>query len=92
MLYNDNSSTRETLLIPYRYRYDRQCASKESQMSRRESDGRIVLLKVGNATGGKARGGEMGKSSTTTYYNIFKETLSVLRDRRNNGNEIRENT
>lgn len=60
MLYNDKSSTRETLLFPVIYRYDRQCASKESQMGRRESDGRIVLLKVGNSTGGKARGGGMG--------------------------------
>ena len=60
MLYNDKSSTRETLLFPVTYRYDRQCASKESQMGKRESDGRIVPMKMGNAIGGKARGGEMG--------------------------------
>jgi hypothetical protein len=35
---------------------------------------------------------EWDKSSATTYYNIFKETLSVRRGRRMNGNEIRENT
>jgi len=32
------------------------------------------------------------KFSATTYYNIFKETLSVHGNRRYNGNEIRENT
>lgn len=60
MLYNDISSTRETLLFPVKHRYGRQCASKGSQMSRRGSDGRIVPMKMGNAIGGKARGGEMG--------------------------------
>ena len=58
-------------------------------MEYRQSDSRIVPQKVGNATGGKSRG--IVPHNPAMQSNIKEETLSVPRDRRNNGNEIGEN-
>ena len=57
---------------------------KGNQMEYRQSDGRIVLMKVGNATGGKSRTDNIYPA---TRHHIKRETLSTLRGRTNNDNK-----
>lgn len=59
-------------------------------MSYRQSDGRIVPVKAGNAAGGKSREDCIPRSPAIQS-NIFEETLSIHRDGINNGNDIGEN-
>lgn len=59
------------------------------QKGNRQSDSPIVPVKAGNAAGGKRKGDVPHTSAIQNH--IKEETLSIHRDRRNNGNEIGEN-